>query len=80
MTTITVLLKQLNKASKIMKKFNMDTTGVLIIWSIFALAIIGWVWNIVKLIGELSGPITSMFLARIAGVLMAPLGSVLGFF
>lgn len=40
---------------------------------------IGWVMNIVKLVGMLGGDITAMFIARIVGVAIAPLGAVLGF-
>jgi len=41
--------------------------------------IVGWVANIVKLIGMPFDPITGMGIARIIGVVVAPLGSVLGF-
>lgn len=40
---------------------------------------VGWVMNIVKLVGMLGGDITAMFIARIVGVAIAPLGAVLGF-
>ena len=40
---------------------------------------VGWVINIVKLVGMLGGDITAMFIARIVGVAIAPLGAVLGF-
>ena len=40
----------------------------------------GWVANIVKFVGMLDGGITAMFVARGAGMFLAPLGSVLGFF
>lgn len=40
----------------------------------------GWVWNIVKLINDTSWePVTAMGVARALGVLIAPLGAVLGF-
>jgi len=50
---------------------------ILIIW---AIAVGGWIANIVKLIGMLDGGVTAMFVARVAGVFIAPFGSILGFF
>lgn len=41
---------------------------------------VGWVWNIVKFIGMLDGSITAMFVARAVGIIIAPFGSILGFF
>lgn len=63
--------KQLNTAS--------DGLFVLAIIAIAALAVGGWIANIVKLIGVIDGSITAMFIARIVGVFFAPLGAVLGF-
>jgi hypothetical protein len=40
----------------------------------------GWVANIVKLIGSDFGHVTGMLVARGIGVVMAPLGAVLGYF
>lgn len=51
---------------------------IVIILSVFGLW--GWVWNIVKLIGLIDGPVTAMFIGRIVGIFAAPLGAVLGFF
>ena len=42
-------------------------------------AILGWVLNIVKLITTINDPITNMFIARIVGVVFAPLGAILGY-
>lgn len=39
----------------------------------------GWIANIVKLIANLSDPITGMFILRAVGIFVAPLGAVLGF-
>ena len=52
----------------------------LTVLAIFAVVAIGWIWNIVKLIGQISEPITAMFIARCVGVFAVPLGAVLGFF
>lgn len=61
-------------------KTNLNTTSSFIFLTIFVIALGGWVANIVKLLSELFDPITGLFIARIAGIFMAPLGSVLGFF
>lgn len=43
--------------------------------------IIGWIMNIVKIVASLGDPtITPMFIARIVGAFVAPIGGVLGFF
>lgn len=42
-------------------------------------SIIGWVWNIVKLSQMNFEPITTMLIIRIAGILVAPLGVVVGY-
>lgn len=39
----------------------------------------GWVWNIVKIVGAGFDVINGMMIARIIGVFIPPLGSVLGF-
>ena len=58
---------------------------MLFIISIWVIAIVGWVLNIVKLVRNLKAnqgqqtSITPMFVARCIGVFAAPLGSVLGY-
>ena len=42
-------------------------------------AIGGWITNIVKIVGTLSDPITGMFIFRCVGIVVAPLGAVLGY-
>ena len=42
-------------------------------------AIIGYFANIFKLVGMLGGEITAFFIGRCFGVIMPPLGTVLGF-
>ena len=59
---------------------NVNTIGSFVFLCIILLGIGGWVANIVKIILELNDPITGLFIARIAGTFMAPLGAVLGFF
>lgn len=62
----------------------MTSLGVVGAFGIVALwlaGIYGWVANIFKLVGMLGDPtLTPMFIARIAGVPLAPLGAVLGWF
>lgn len=41
-------------------------------------AIVGWVLNIIAIVHMLNGPVTAMFIARIAGIPLAILGAVLG--
>jgi hypothetical protein len=40
---------------------------------------VGWVLNIIALLGMLDGPATAMFFARIVGIFFAPLGAILGY-
>ncbi len=40
--------------------------------------VIGWIWNIVKIVQSGFDVITGMFIARCIGVFVAPLGAVLG--
>jgi len=40
----------------------------------------GWVMNIIKIVHSVNDPITGMFIARCVGVIVAPVGAVLGWF
>ena len=56
--------------------------GAIIALLIVAIVIVGawgWGWNIVKAYDMLNSPITGMFIARVVGVFVAPLGAILGF-
>lgn len=56
-------------------------TGYEMFVVILCLACIGgWLANIVKFVGMLDGGISAMFIARIVGMVLAPLGVVLGYF
>lgn len=48
--------------------------------AIISLAVGGWIANLVKFFYMLDGGVSAMFIARIIGIFVAPLGSVLGFF
>lgn len=47
--------------------------------TVILVLIIGWIANIVKLLGMEMDVITSLLLARAFGVIFWPLGSILGF-
>ena len=43
---------------------------------------VGWVWNIVKIVQSMPdglAQITGMFVARVVGVFIGPLGAILGY-
>lgn len=53
---------------------------VALVWiTVVVGGIIGWVLNIIKLVGMVDGEITTMFVLRIVGIFAAPLGAVLGY-
>ena len=43
-------------------------------------ALVGWVLNIVDILAVVNDPITPMFILRIVGIFIFPLGAVLGYF
>lgn len=51
----------------------------LIFLMVWVLGTVGWIANIVKLIGMDLEPITMLLILRVIGVIAAPLGAVLGF-
>jgi len=61
-------------------KLQLKGFAVVAFFAIFIAAIIGWVMNVIAIIGALSGPITAMFIARCVGVFAAPVGAILGYF
>jgi hypothetical protein len=46
---------------------------------ILSAVLIGWIMNIVAVAHTVDIPITGMFFVRIAGILIVPLGGVLGY-
>lgn len=56
--------------------------GLGVLWvGVLVAGAIGWIMNVVALVKMLGDPtVTPMFLARIAGVVIVPLGAVLGWF
>lgn len=63
-----------------MNKQKGVTAIELLIAAIVVLFAGGWIANIVKLVGMLDGELTTMFIARIVGIFVAPFGAILGFF
>lgn len=65
-----------------MKKISFSTggsTAAAIVWLLFiCVFVFGWIANIVKLVG-ISGEIGGMFIVRVIGIFVAPLGSILGY-
>lgn len=56
-------------------------SGVFVVWALSVIAIvIGWVMNIITLMGIINDPITGMFILRVVGIFIPPLGGVLGYF
>lgn len=48
---------------------------------LFLAAVGGWIANLIKLIADLGdSPVTTFFIARIAGVIIPVLGAILGYF
>ena len=57
------------------------TSFELIIFTLWVSAIGGWIANIVKFVGMIGeNEVTTMFLARLVGIPVGPLGAVLGYF
>ena len=62
-----------------MKAWAIGATTFWTLVVLFIIGLIGYVWNIIKLVDECCG-ITGMLVARAIGVFVGPLGAVLGFF
>lgn len=59
-------------------------TAVEMIWvvygSLFVAGVIGWVLNIIDIVGSDFSAVDGILILRIIGVIVAPLGAVLGYF
>lgn len=60
------------------KTTDLGLVPALIILGLFIAGLVGWVMNIITLVN--SDSFTGMVIARIAGIFVAPLGAVLGYF
>lgn len=54
--------------------------GVMFIIVIWLFMLVGWVMNLVKLFGMAGQNIDTSFILRILGVILAPIGGVMGWF
>lgn len=57
-----------------------DTATILIVFGLWALAVGGWIANLVKFAGALAEPLTGLEVLRGIGIVAMPIGCVLGFF
>jgi len=53
---------------------------LLTVITLVILMFIGWVKNLIELFGMFGEPITTLFVARLVGVVFGPLGGILGWF
>ena len=63
---------------KIFRRVNPSTFYIILAFVLFML--IGWVMNLVKLLGMLDGEMSALFVSRVVGLFIAPFGSLMGFF
>lgn len=56
------------------------TVVELLILIVYVAGAVGWIANLVKLIGIIDGGITGMMILRAIGVFLVPLGAILGIF
>lgn len=61
---------------------NGQTASILILahFATVAAVLIGWVLNLIDLIGMIGQEISTEFILRIVGVPIVPLGSIMGYF
>ena len=60
-----------------MKNNSIGIIGVFVFLVIF---VVGWVMNIIALVGMINDPLTGMMVLRGVGIFVAPLGVILGYF
>lgn len=56
------------------------TAVELLIIIVYVAGAVGWIANLVKLIGIIDGGVTGMMILRAIGVFLVPLGAILGIF
>ncbi len=52
--------------------------GVLAMLTLWLAVAIGWILNIIAIVHAVSGPFTTMLAVRLLGVVVVPLGGVMG--
>ena len=60
------------------KQFGVTAPELLIVLMSLA-GVIGWAWNIVRIVGMIADPITGLFIFRCVGIIVFPLGAILGY-
>ena len=65
--------------SSLVKNQKGSTTVDFAVVIIVLLGVVGWVLNIVKLVELAGGDVTAMFVLRIVGIFVGPLGCILGY-
>ena len=58
---------------------SLSSFSVIVVFATIVFGVIGWGMNISKFIMLIGEDITTMFIARLAGILLAPLGAILGY-
>ena len=61
------------------KKEKGSTALGLLVFIIWIAGAIGWVWNIIKIVQSYQDVVNGLFIGRVIGVFLAPLGAVLGY-
>ena len=61
-----------------MKEKGYSTLAVLFVLALVAVGGWGWVWNILKLM-DMCCDISGLFVVRIIGIFVPPLGAIVGF-
>jgi hypothetical protein len=56
------------------------TISMLVMFAIWVSSIVGWIMNILDIVHTINDPITGLFILRCVGIIVAPLGAVLGLF
>ena len=49
------------------------------IWLFHIICATGWIFNVIHLYSIINNPVTGIMILRIAGIIILPLGSILGF-
>jgi len=68
-----------NRGYKVKVSTGGFTIVSLLFFFVWIAAIVGWVWNVIKIFNLIEDPITGLFILRCVGVFAAPLGAILGY-
>lgn len=63
-----------------MNKKSGFTLTELLILVIIPLFTVGWIWNIIKLFNVLDDPFSAKIVLRMLGIVLLPLGAIIGYF